>query len=320
LERKIGVMDIAAFQEEAIAQNHRGMAQFRAGNLSAAIAHFQQAIVHDPQLHSAHYNLGLAYFDQGHYAAAIAPFAQACTLHPNFPTARTYHNRAIYYAAVAQRGYTFSQDWFGHNIPRLRSWLGAWRDRPHLRGLEIGSWEGRSACWFLDEILTHPTAHLTCIDTFGGGSEHQTLNPQELRQIEARFDYNLRRSGAAHKVQKWVGTSPTVLVQLQTDPTRQPYDFIYIDGSHLAADVLQDAVLAWPLLRVGGLMIFDDYGLNLYADANLNPAVGIEAFLSGFGAELVVRDRTWQVVVEKRSSPTDPPLSVYAQQILAQHS
>lgn len=314
------MMNIPKPQEVAIAQNHLGMTQFRAGNFSAAIAHFQQAIAHNPQHHSAYYNLGLAYFDQGHYAAAIAPFAQACTLHPNFPAARAYHDRAIYYATVVQRGYTFSQDWFGHNIPRLRSHLGPWRDRPHLRGLEIGSWEGRSACWFLDEILTHPTAHLTCIDTFGGGSEHQTLNAPELHHIEARFDHNIQRSGAAHKVQKWVGTSPAVLVQLQTNSTLTSYDFIYIDGSHLAADVLQDAVLAWPLLRVGGLMIFDDYGLNLYADEQLNPAVGIEAFLQGFGAELVVRDRTWQVVLEKRSPPPNPPLSSYAQQLLSQRN
>ena len=32
-----------------------------------------------------------------------------------------------------------------------------------------------------------------------------------------------------------------------------------MDGSHHARDVLQDAVLAWGLLRPGGYMIFDDY-------------------------------------------------------------
>ena len=35
---------------------------------------------------------------------------------------------------------------------------------------------------------------------------------------------------------------------------------VYVDGSHHARDVLQDAVLAWGLLRPGGYMIFDDYG------------------------------------------------------------
>jgi len=37
------------------------------------------------------------------------------------------------------------------------------------------------------------------------------------------------------------------------------YDIVYIDGSHVANDVLQDAVLVWQLVKVGGFMIFDDY-------------------------------------------------------------
>ena len=40
--------------------------------------------------------------------------------------------------------------------------------------------------------------------------------------------------------------------------TCQKYDIIYIDGSHEARDVLEDAVLAYRLLKIGGLLIFDD--------------------------------------------------------------
>ncbi len=32
---------------------------------------------------------------------------------------------------------------------------------------------------------------------------------------------------------------------------------IYVDGSHKARDVIADAVLAWALLRPGGILIFD---------------------------------------------------------------
>lgn len=32
---------------------------------------------------------------------------------------------------------------------------------------------------------------------------------------------------------------------------------MYIDGSHAAKDVIADAVLAWALLRPGGVLIFD---------------------------------------------------------------
>jgi len=37
------------------------------------------------------------------------------------------------------------------------------------------------------------------------------------------------------------------------------YDWIYIDGRHDYDGVLQDFYFAWPLLKQGGVMIFDDY-------------------------------------------------------------
>lgn len=37
------------------------------------------------------------------------------------------------------------------------------------------------------------------------------------------------------------------------------FDFIYVDGLHLSQDVLYDALLSFDLLKVGGILIFDDY-------------------------------------------------------------
>jgi hypothetical protein len=39
----------------------------------------------------------------------------------------------------------------------------------------------------------------------------------------------------------------------------EQYDFIYIDGDHTPKAVINDGVLAWDLLKVGGIMAFDDY-------------------------------------------------------------
>ncbi|MEW5320248.1 MAG: hypothetical protein WDW38_011333 [Sanguina aurantia] len=58
------------------------------------------------------------------------------------------------------------------------------------------------------------------------------------------------------------------------------FDLIYVDGSHMRLDVLTDAVMAWQLLRVGGLLVFDDYEWNQYED-NLvcHPRQAVDAFL-----------------------------------------
>ena len=56
-------------------------------------------------------------------------------------------------------------------------------------------------------------------------------------------------------------------------------DLIYIDGSHYVDDVLNDALQGFKHLKVGGIMIFDDYFWNYYQNINLNPANAINSFI-----------------------------------------
>ena len=46
------------------------------------------------------------------------------------------------------------------------------------------------------------------------------------------------------------------------------YDIVYIDGWHSAFGAMADGVMSWPLLKVGGVMIFDDY---LWVPPKLGP-------------------------------------------------
>ena len=38
----------------------------------------------------------------------------------------------------------------------------------------------------------------------------------------------------------------------------QQFDFIYVDGSHKCLDCYGDMILAWQLLRKGGVLAVDD--------------------------------------------------------------
>ena len=99
---------------------------------------------------------------------------------------------------------------------------------------------------------------------------------QDLRE---RFASNINLTGKAAQVQTCVGRSDEMLVRLITQGVRA--DFVYVDGSHQAADVLSDAVLAWKLLKPGGLLVFDDYLWPLYQDRPLmNPKMAIDAFVN----------------------------------------
>lgn len=138
----------------------------------------------------------------------------------------------------------FSTDWFHHNIRHWRAWLGEFADRPGLRALEIGSFEGRSATWLCQNILTHADSLIDCVDFFSPDPVYGDYH--------ARFVENV--APWANKITEHAMPSADAFRQLHG-----PYDIIYIDGWHSAFGALADGVMAWPMLRVGGVLIFDDY-------------------------------------------------------------
>jgi hypothetical protein len=45
-------------------------------------------------------------------------------------------------------------DWFSQHIPNWKRWLARFQGRDGIRAVEIGTYEGRAACWLLDNVLT----------------------------------------------------------------------------------------------------------------------------------------------------------------------
>ncbi len=182
-----------------------------------------------------------------------------------------------------QSGYSFTSDYVSKNLAHWTRLLEDYRGRPGVQMLEIGSYEGRSAVWFLENILTHPTAGIVCIDFF-------TRLPLSLR-----FDHNIRCSGAAGKVTKIKGHSDAILSTLPL----AHFDIIYIDGSHQAAPVLLDAMLSWYRLKPGGIMILDDYLWDLEESASDRPQMAIDLFLKSFEGRYDLLLKDYQVAVRK---------------------
>ena len=180
-------------------------------------------------------------------------------------------------------GYEFTEQYFAQHAQYWLESLGHLRDKPNVRFLEIGSLEGGSAIWFLENILTHPTATITCIDPFlRGGSE-------------ARFDHNVRVSGSGSKVIKMKGRSESFIATMEA----ATYDAIYIDGDHHAVNVMMDAVSGWRLLKDGGIMIFDDYRWEPNLPPTIRPKMAIDVFLSVMSESLTILHKDYQVIVRK---------------------
>jgi|SRR5215213_9318242 len=190
-------------------------------------------------------------------------------------------------------GKSFTTDWVTWHFPLWMKLFVPWREHP-VRVIEIGSWEGRSALFFLNFF---PRSRVTCIDTFAGSLEHQddprysALTPG----IEARFDSNTVEF--ADRVEKIKGASQAVLSQLGIE--RRRFDVGYVDGSHRAADVYSDAVLVWSLIVPNGVLIFDDYEWVGMPDARDRPKPGIDAFLAATEGRYRLLHRGYQVVLSK---------------------
>ena len=177
---------------------------------------------------------------------------------------------------------------------------------PGLTFVEIGSLEGLSARWLGDMVLSRSRGGvLHCIDTFGGGEEHQGDEwfGQFLGQIEQRFNQNVGALMAAGTVVKHRGLSRVELARLLTQGGEATVDFTYVDGSHAAVDVLGDALLSFWLTKVGGVIAFDDYewrpDLAFGWDTLKSPKPALDAFLTVFLGRLEVLHKGYQLWVRR---------------------
>lgn len=194
--------------------------------------------------------------------------------------------------------YQFTKDWFNW-APEV------WKQLiPHLPGeagkrqfLEIGSFEGRSTVWIMEHMMQEGDC-ITCIDTWEGGEEH---GEEDMDAVFNRFCDN---TGLAFErfpkryFENLKGTSYEHLSNLAIWEAK--HDFIYIDGSHVAKDVLTDACMAWPLLNPKGLMVFDDYMWGDPRDVLHRPKVAIDAFTNIFAEEAEIIHVGYQLVVRKK--------------------
>lgn len=173
----------------------------------------------------------------------------------------------------------FTRDWFGRYAAY---WAELFADRGWHPGaprtiIEIGSYEGRSALWMLENLLQHPGSRLICVDTF-----HNRESPDGYWR---RFETNVLGSPHAGKVSVSVSASLPFLASFVAAGNKA--DFIYVDGSHRAAEVLEDLVLAFHAIRPGGVIICDDYLKGAPAgDLTLgSPKLAVDAFTT------IYRDR-----------------------------
>ena len=146
--------------------------------------------------------------------------------------------------------------------------------------LLIGSGDGRSALFFLNYL---PDSQLTCIGRFNGAHE-------------ARFDRNL--SEFAPRVRKLKGHSFASLSALRQEDCQ--FDVIFIAARHQREAMLLDNALSWPMLRKGGILIWDYYRRHRSSKPRWRrPTSAIDGFLLAYRGEYEELFRGNEMIVRK---------------------
>lgn len=183
-------------------------------------------------------------------------------------------------------GKEFTTDWMTKKVPRWHRFLNSMRDKP-VDVLEVGSFEGRSAVFLMNYL---PLSQLTCIDFFKG-------------PLNARFDANLAQFGS--RLTKLKGSAISHIDALAQNEAR--FDLIYLDAGKQRDHVLALSLLAWPLLKKRGILIWDDYDWGLDKPVDQRPHDGIDVFLGMHEGEYKPLWKQGQVFIQKIGSSTPHP-------------
>jgi len=160
----------------------------------------------------------------------------------------------------------FKQKWFLNNFEVFHYFFPKDYEKKFTY-LEIGSYEGLSA---LNVLNNYKNVKVFLIDLWSEANKNSEGLEVNFLEVEERFDKNLSEFSFS-KIK-----SDSVIAMRQLAKENKKFDIIYIDGSHNGEDILSDAIEAFKLLNLNGIIIFDDI-------ANTNQEISKQSF-EGFNS------------------------------------
>lgn len=184
----------------------------------------------------------------------------------------------------------FTRNWTSKYEPYWREHLVPEAGRP-LVMLEIGVFEGRSSRWFLENVLVHPASRHIGVDPW-------ILEPMCPRKFPRNVEGQEKIAAVERRARETLapfGAKSLLLKGLSQDVLPGPLasvslDIAYIDGDHRYAGCLADTRLVWPLVKPGGIVIWDDVNMARRGPGKRDVRRAVDEFLDG--------NEGWQLLYE----------------------
>ena len=165
------------------------------------------------------------------------------------------------------------------------------RHRSLPRALQLGVYTGDATEWLIGHDY-----EVFDVDTWEGSpGEPGVISELDFRAIERYYDER-KTKYAKTQCLKFKTTTQKFLKAHQ----HLEFDFIYVDAFHTAQAVLEDGVNAWPLLKPGGIMCFDDLTWHSGIDRYQDPESGIKAFAFVYSNQFQVLAENTQYWLRKK--------------------
>jgi len=162
--------------------------------------------------------------------------------------------------------------------------------------LEVGTFVGTGLVEMLNIV---PDSTAVVIDPWENYDEHDNTLGIQTQVKVAEFAESTFYKNTIHmkdRITVMKGKSSDKLLELFMKQVL--FNFIYIDGSHRCLDVYFDATIAWKLLKIGGVLAFDDYLFNK-GDILNSPHDAVNYFLETIKEKYVLLHKGYRLFIKK---------------------
>jgi predicted O-methyltransferase YrrM len=179
-------------------------------------------------------------------------------------------DQVAHFAGVTMNGHAQIRTALSRNdLPRLFAALG------YTNGAEVGVWAGDYAL-----VLCHglPGLRLRCVDPW-----LEYASYQERKNNQRRMEIAYAQARAKLEPYRCVIDRRTSMAAAQDVPDAS-LDFVYIDGNHAKAFVLQDLAAWVPKVRSGGMVSGHDYSQRkVKAKARIEVKEAVDEYVAEHG-------------------------------------
>lgn len=159
-----------------------------------------------------------------------------------------------------------------------------------------GTYEGRTLLWMFDNVLGDKGTAVV-LDDFDCDDDNKSGGSRKNPDVRGTFAANTAPFRGRVKLR------PTAaLVAMRAAKKEQgAYDVVYID-TRSSKHAMETAVLAFPLLAPGGVLVFTNYTHSKERDARC-PRRGIDGFIDAYSNDLKVLRNGFHTFLERRVKP-----------------